>query len=790
VDLKKIILIAVVLILLAFGGLYIWMQMLMSGVVAPDAVEYEPEYNFTVRETGFIDYGQNEPPSRMGYLVFDAYGENVTSMSASMSLYNETLPTEVYLLDYECVQCHAVNDEGKESIQVFSEELERQLKASGIIPGNSTLASKKVTQLELLQGKFILVVPTGKIPSPLVDPDSSVNINTLAARGCVIIYIGEELDQSLNRLGFVESVSRADLGALGISYSPGDVGDAPAPYTMKNGLYSVSSGAESTQAGAISKVRVQGTDGYFVVFPNSLELGWVGTGPESAAGDVAYMIVNSDWRKPFAVAEGSIDAEPRYHLPNTVKTIYATPSDYNYAFGRVFVTFTDPNKNEYTTYYDINMTNDVNGRLMNPASGVNNTVQILKIYFDEVFDQPRQFDVYLRTYQDLQKVDEQKLDPVKLYQDPYDVRMQYTINLAGGDHVLRIEDYTGNVYAQSYLHIPLVTFASTGRPLWEEGTFTFQLLEDGNPLPNTPVTITVDGLSKKTVTTGSNGIFTYEAGQSIGYGIHVFEAQSTGRTMSTKLERAREATFFDNPLNVGIILGAVLVFGIAIVIRRTEPVKYMIDIPDFPPARKELVKVSKLSFVSLLDAINNEYRWKHMPLTPNELKAGVRKKLTHQGKPILISDYNLDRLMNKLVEEGTVEKALGLYGLSAWEKQSGKSMGYLAAFRKIRNFFIQNAVMFTDLGKRSDCDILVNYRGATLFVHIYQGEDTLKKALLNAKKGRNFVVFNTRSELTDFEEKLEESASRLAVMLKMERDNRRVTFTHLGALGVIIGRAS
>jgi hypothetical protein len=172
------------------------------------------------------------------------------------------------------------------------------------------------------------------------------------------------------------------------------------------------------------------------------------------------------------------------------------------------------------------------------------------------------------------------------------------------------------------------------------------------------------------------------------------------------------------------------------------------------------------------------------------VKKGMQKRISFKGKPILISDYNLEKLLGQLVDSGELTRSLGLYGLKGWEKLSGKGARYLAVFRALRNFFITSAMLFTDVGLRTDCDILVNYRGENLFVHIYEGDDTVRRALAGARKGKNFIVFAGAEEMKAFASRLATSATRPSVALKMEMDNRQVILTHIGALGVLSGKAA
>jgi len=186
--------------------------------------------------------------------------------------------------------------------------------------------------------------------------------------------------------------------------------------------------------------------------------------------------------------------------------------------------------------------------------------------------------------------------------------------------------------------------------------------------------------------------------------------------------------------------------------------------------------------------VNKEYKWNFMPLSAQELKNEMRRKITHKGVPILITDYNLDRVLNELIESDDVVKALNLYGLKQWESKGGRSIRYLALFRLLRNFFINNAIPFTDLNERKDCDIFATVKGEGVYTHIYTDENTFRKALKLISAGKNFVIFENKREMDETVKKLELSYTPTAIILKSEISSGSITLTHPGSFGVILGR--
>jgi hypothetical protein len=177
-----------------------------------------------------------------------------------------------------------------------------------------------------------------------------------------------------------------------------------------------------------------------------------------------------------------------------------------------------------------------------------------------------------------------------------------------------------------------------------------------------------------------------------------------------------------------------------------------------------------------------------MPLSAQELKNEMRRKVTYKGVPIMITDYNLEKILNDLIEGGDVVKAVNLYGLKMWEEKSGRSMKYLALFRLLRSFFVNNAVPFTELNSRKDCDMFATVKGEGIYIHIYTDEGAFKRGLALVDSGKNFIVFESRKEMEEILKKLELSYTPTAVILKSEISNGRIIPIHPGNFGVMLGR--
>ena len=779
-NFKKIALIALIILVLSGAGLYYVLSSAGTSTgTAPKPLNQQ--YNLSVIDTGVVDYGAEG--QRSVYITYSAATQDLRNITLHARRYASEIPTDIYMLDYP--------SDGSTGKDDFKQALESGLMANGVLQGNATLQVVKINQPALVSKRMVLIVPTGRIPADLVDPSSDVNIAKLAARGCVIIYLGGDFSLSIGRDSVVREIPDGTLSQFNLSYGARLGPGTDRPYRLEQSRFTFTGPGSYTVSNAIT-VQPIGS-GYVAAFPDTLDLGWGRTGPAAAGEDIAEFIYQAGWQVP--ITAGTLNV-PVTNATNPFRgTLFLNPSPDNGGFVRLYITAISPNETNRKAnvtfkreFRDLVILNPVTGTISHPAIGVNGSTLNFHIVFRENFSETREINLYLRAFKNMEEVQEQDLGAVS-FETIYERNMRYNVNLSGGDHVLRVQDFSGKTYAQSFLHIPDVTILSKGEG-WEVPRFAFQMLSDGLPVANTVVTVKMDGKFAKNLTTSSDGSFSYAPPEVPAFGDHTFTFEATGRTMALKLSRVRTITFVDDPKNQIILVAIVIVGILGIALQRTEPPKYYIDVPDFPPQKKERIPLSRFSLINLIESTNKDYRWKYMPLTAQEIKANVRKKLTYQGKAIMISDYNLEKLLGQLCDTGEIFLSSGLYGLKGWIAQSGKAPDYLATFRTLRNFFINSAVLFTDIGQRQDCDTLANYRGENLMVHIYEGDATVRRALLSARKGRNYIVFSTAYDVAEFLRRLSNSATPASVALKMEMDSGQVVLTHAGALGRILGRAS
>jgi len=803
---KKILILLLILLIIVAISLYVVIILLPPP--PPPPLHITPYLDFTTLESGVLDCGIRKPTSpvieskKVVYLLSRLNGKDITDVYANVQLFGDEVPRDIYLLDYSsagvpgCTECEGIND--------FKVSLEKTLKKYGLIDVNSTLNQIKIHQLDKLTHRSILIVPTGKIPSQLIGLESGPNIGSLMDEGSVIIFLGSDLSESLNRDGSVSQISNSQLSLFNISYRKrSDLITYP-PYNLKKPAFSASS---DIVYGSMSIVR-KGL-GYFFVLPRSIDIGWSRNGTQ-AGEEVGRLIYEVAWQRPLTAGELTIPLSRIREAGSNRSMLFLNASLYDAGWARVYLITNATNKTPFYAVFDQRITPSVNGTMKHMCGAARGENEFT-IEFNLVvnFTKPKDVNISVGIYdENLVLINRQRAQRnIRLTIGEYSFSSNFVIDFPSGNYTLRAEDEEGFVYAQSLLNVPPIIVMEQ-QASWdsEPQIILFKVQLPANPLIEEKepqplqyrwVNVTVNSSPYADLfrepfvaITDLNGMFNYSPplGSALAYGNYTFKVNVSGEMVYVNIKRTKPPNLFDNPINVAIIIIAILVGIAGYALRRPEKPIYTIDVPDFAPLEKVVVPISKFSILSLFDSVNKEYKWSFMPLSAQELKNEMRRKITHKGVPILITDYNLEKVLNELIESGDIVKALNFYGLKTWEKKSGRSMRYLALFRLLRNFFINNAIPFTDLNERMDCDMLTTAKGENIYIHIYTDEGTFRRALELTGSGKNFIVFESKRELEEILKKLDLSYSPVAVILKSEIGSGGINFIHPGMFGIMLGK--
>jgi hypothetical protein len=154
--------------------------------------------------------------------------------------------------------------------------------------------------------------------------------------------------------------------------------------------------------------------------------------------------------------------------------------------------------------------------------------------------------------------------------------------------------------------------------------------------------------------------------------------------------------------------------------------------------------------------------------------------MLHNGKPIYITDYNVEFVLQELEKKDLVKESIGYYGKTEWGVKSGHSIEYLALMRKLRDICVNNAVPFTQIDDSKNADSVLTLMGQQMYIHFYEKsavpDDMLKKILLTVKSGITIILFKSHFDKNYFKNFIDSSPSVVPLILKMEVDGSSVLY--------------
>jgi hypothetical protein len=194
--------------------------------------------------------------------------------------------------------------------------------------------------------------------------------------------------------------------------------------------------------------------------------------------------------------------------------------------------------------------------------------------------------------------------------------------------------------------------------------------------------------------------------------------------------------------------------------------EYYIAVQEFPPVKKSTVKTTADQVVNVFDRVNMMYHWHYMPLTPEEVKNGIGNVIRYNNMPASITLQNTQEMLSYLVEKGSIVFAGNYYAPKKWVADSKHDVEYLAIFRKLRDYCVAHAMLFTDIEGSEAADINITKSGAQAYILIYSSISGMKKIPL-ATSSRWYIVFLNDEARREFRDKLYEASGDEAEALKM-----------------------
>ena len=777
----KTLFLLIAIILVFIIGIAVYFAFLLNTVprIMPPSEPSGSRLSLSSDYSDLVSYGPSGDAVGLAAVRLDS--ENITRADISFLLYSQPVVRRVVLVDLGGPQDTFTTE--------FASNMSALLKADG---GN--LETMHIDQLmHMPPSAAVYLLPSEYIPASIIGQglEPERDLIDLTKKGGVLIFAGFPFTDALGKNGDIIKISPDHLkGAYGLSF-PGSAG---VPFsdelgiTLKMPPYDASGSNSFKIYGAVvvASFGPWNSTGELVFIPQTLKKGW-NESASAAAQSFFKIIRHVSWNVPIAKGNAYFSppkASESFSLVTAHSAELSKSAPYPYLLAEVVDT-------SNRTYMRSTVRPQISSSMVPQGKLSHSPVALPTPLTGKLL--PMIGENLATTYVPMELTAYYNNNPVsRVAIGTQSKRLQYdyAVNLAPGDYVLVLSDTSGIVYAKSYLRVPLLSLVPDFYS-WDAGRFSFALLQDGQQLaPETTVSgikATMDNSLPVTLTSEKGKIIYQSPSAPVSAGTHTFTFDFGTNTQTITETFTPPRNWWDETQYrlAALAVGCIFLLGYAL--RRPDIELYGLDVPDFPPLSKLAISVKREVVLSIFDSMNKEYKWNYMPLKVSEIKSGFRK-IMHQGKGILIGDYNTERILDMMLHEGYMKKMLGLYVPSSWESESNRNIRYLAIFRSMRDVLVNSAIRFTDLNQSNDYDSLIGIGEEGTMVQIYE-QSAIGRILMGAQEHPQLLLFANDAEKVKFEDSLD-STSQPRIMLKMLVSSGRLSLVTVDELESYIKKAA
>lgn len=751
---------AIALAILLLLGAWMYFTLQIVTPAQQPSTPIQPKLDNEIVKKGVITAGDRTMDEYTDYARVYTRSQGINNYTVKVTPYMQKVPSEIFVLLSPRQQA--------EGYPVFIQALRNELEKK-----NRALNEIDIAQLEDAPNGAIVIVPSGNIPQELLGVESNTDVVKLMDKGFVIVYIGLPFTSMLDG-NLVVTTPEEILDDIGIIFLEGGAPPSTDGFEIYQPLYGVGGGAGMLSRKAYGSVSiVTKGDGAIVFLPQTLDGGWP-RNMKGAAANITKLILETEWADAIADTKTYEISDPS---SEQLVEFFSLPIEETEGSMKIEWTARDESGNILKEEWQSLIVKKETlselyvegGYAVTPTYISGDTVR-MNVKFNE--PSPGTRFMFLSIANSTGEVgDRLSIGQVNLIgETPIDPQIQ----LDTGEYIASIIDEESKVYAQTYLQILSVDILYVGQE--ERGIYNFEIWK-GDDRESLDIEVSVDDGEYGTysfidATDLSINLLDKTGGDDLPYGEHTFTFNLGEVEKTVLVTRNRPRSFFDDPIFIATIVLALGIIGGGFYFARKEEVAYQLDIPDFPPVARTKIPLRSETILGLFAKINQDYKWNSVPLSISEIKNGF-KTIFHKGKPILISDYNTEYIMDKMKNKNLIGSFLDYYVPVSWEKKAGKGIRYLCLFRRLRDIFVNNAVPFTLRGQESDCSTKINIVGQEMYVHLFDGFEKaqLSGVVLNSlktvRKGISIIIFSNEEEKTKFEAMMA-STSQALLLLKME----------------------
>ncbi len=724
-------LIFILLFVFAVLGVIVYFSFLLLTFSPPPLAE--PFINSIPINSFYGDYGNIFEPKKALFVKSRIMNDNG---EVSLSYYllppsSFDLVPSIYFFDGDAFSINS------QSLDRFYEELSKEARKKGF-----NVEKVDAYDLEDIPPGSFLIVANGIMPFEVVEKMSS-----LIDRKVNIVYIGLKPSVTVLKDGKPFNYGFNFLDYYGVLANEQRL--SPSLLRMRNPYYSLSPSYLFDNS-----VSITGRKSLLIIFPNNLERGWANL--SDSAKDVIDVITSSSIPKGVNKDFIEIPYEEEENIILQTEDV-----------GKAILYFKSSN-GDFSSYdfYSVSYFDDNRGYLL-PIDGptfLPYGISNSPIEFSyNIFLEGKDRDVFnILVKNENKEVIDSFSSELFLGVEEY---LSYSKDkLNTGVYLFEIRK-DGESYLKSIVEISPLRVVIT--PDFERSLFFVEFFSGDEKVVVDNIKIYYEGqlFEFSGVNEGEIDLFNYFGGATPS-GFHTFVVDSGVERFEVVLynppKTAINRILFDNPLNFGMLIMSVILFIVGSFVKPKEDIRFIITIPKFLPTERIKVGIKPSEIIEIFEKVNEYYKWKHTPLKISEVKMGLARL---RKNPIIVSDFNLEYVLDEMVAKGYLKKALDYYGVVDWEKETGLSILELAMFRKVRDVCIDRAIPFYRGNKRYDVKVNIGYRDVYLLFFEPSRDfiSIVRKSLSLVKQSNVIVIVPSEDEKEIFKDLIYQSGKELSL---------------------------
>lgn len=765
---------ALVLTAIAFIAIYLFISSttatLVSQLAQPNTTAMGPITGTSfISNAGVFSYNNSKYVVQSAIVNYNY--QNVTRGTAILNVYTSNPIRKIYLVNvgFSCFKCIDQN-------AIYS-NLSTYLGQYGLLPNATSFSEVNITDVSLLPRNSTLIIPSGLMPSVILPLAGSTpntprtDIIDLLSRGDTIIYVGYNFSRSIqNGINYISSAQTLSLLAAANMNSTKKISrstsntfyfDTPS-FDFYNG----------TTYGPVTYVHSE--NGTFIAFSNYPASGW--SGANTLSHDISLALYGRFWMKV-------IEQSPVVPISGMGQTSLYTTS--------LMLNNTPTVNNEINKSYALvklqlfNRTGSIYREIPFTTRFENNGTLGLPAIIGEGQSVP--VSIYVNTPSNLENIPVGNFSknallfhlqiynsslaftyslPIGFFNTSLGVNIYTTFAFKPGYYSASLRDINDRIYENALFYLP--PFKITPVLLdFKNGTFSFTVINNNQSVSGISYQAEIDGAYPESGSINNGQLaFTIPKGSVIPYGNQTIQLSILGTNYSILSNYPKPSVGTIPPLYIEFAIAAVAIVILNLVIKAPNRDDYFIDVPLFPPTAKVDVRTTSNSVLGIFDSINERFGWKYMPLTAEEIKSGISSNIRYNNMPIMITMGNSTAILYKLANRGEVDMVPPYFMPSKWKDASHHDIEYLVIFRKLRDFAVKSAILFTDLDAGGSADMIITNRGVQSYIYIHSKTSGIRDVKI-VTGTRTFIVFLDAESRAQFLDKLSDSYGNAAEKLRM-----------------------